>query len=114
MRPAVGLPGAAGNEEVLPEDYQNVEIPCSSIARSSEVVKETTHGQRFKRLEDLVDLFVGRGLTLDTPKITTCYFGVGAATVATALEIAGCRATRVYAGSLIDYAHMTGQSHPVR
>jgi hypothetical protein len=37
-----------------------------------------------------------------------CYFGVGAAAVATALELAGYVPARVYAGSVIEYAQRVG------
>src|SRR5262245_52308353 len=39
----------ASNNGVLPDDYGAVEIPCASIVRSTEVVEETDHGQRFRR-----------------------------------------------------------------
>jgi 3-mercaptopyruvate sulfurtransferase SseA len=86
------------NHGILPEDYRTVEIPCTCIVRSPEVVEETPHGQRFRQPAQLAALLAERRVSSHANK------SVGAAVVATALEIAGCGPTRVYAGSLIEYA----------
>jgi 3-mercaptopyruvate sulfurtransferase SseA len=57
--------------------------------KSTEVVEETANGLRFKQPADLAHLFAARVADPACPTITTCYFGVGAAAVATALELAG-------------------------
>jgi thiosulfate/3-mercaptopyruvate sulfurtransferase len=98
----------ASNRGVLPEDYEAAEIPCACTARSSEVVEETAYGLRFRQPDELAALFAARGVDPQRSKITTCYFGVGAAVVATALEIAHYAPASVYAGSIVDYAQRNG------
>ena len=98
----------AGNRGVLPEAYAAVEIPCPCVARSTEVVEETAYGLRFKQPDELAALFAARGVDRQRCKITTCYFGVGAAVVATALDIAHYGPARVYAGSIVEYAQRNG------
>ena len=96
--------GLPDNHGVLPEDYRTVEIPCTCIVRSPEVVEEAPHGHRFRKPPRLAALLAERRVSSHANKIATCYFGVGAAVVATAFEIAGWGPVRVYAGSLIEYA----------
>jgi thiosulfate/3-mercaptopyruvate sulfurtransferase len=93
-----------GNDLFLPPDYAGLEIPCGAVLRSGEVVEESAAGQRFKRPEELARLCDARGIDRTRAKITTCYFGVGASVVATALELAGRAPARVYTGSLVDWS----------
>jgi 3-mercaptopyruvate sulfurtransferase SseA len=93
-----------GNDAVLPPDYAGLEIPCGAVLRSGEVVEESAAGQRFRRPEELARLCDARGIDRPRAKITTCYFGVGASVVATALELAGRAPARVYGGSLVDWS----------
>jgi 3-mercaptopyruvate sulfurtransferase SseA len=92
------------NYGVLPEDYQTIEIPCTCIVRPPEVVEETPRRQWFRQPARIAALLAERRVRSHATKIATCYFGVGAAVVATAFEIAGSEPARVYAGSLIEYA----------
>ena len=92
-----------GNHGVFPEDYRGVEIPCTCIVRSPEVVEDGPDGQRFGDPAHLAALLAERGVSSSANKIAACRFGIGAAVVATALEIVGCGPSGVCAGSLIDY-----------
>jgi thiosulfate/3-mercaptopyruvate sulfurtransferase len=100
------------NAGVLPPDYEGIAIPCLVRISSSDVVVEAGAGQRFKSASDLDALALQAGLVRSRPVITTCYFGVGAAVVATALEIAGWGGLRVHGGSLVEYAIRNGHVCP--
>ena len=94
----------ASNQGVLPADYEGLEVPASAFVPSTGVVEELGAGLQFKSAGKLGDVLRAAGIDPGRPMITTCYFGVGASVVATALEIAGFGSARVHAGSLVEYA----------
>jgi thiosulfate/3-mercaptopyruvate sulfurtransferase len=93
-----------GNEGVLPADYAGLAIPAAAQVSSSAVLEPVGAGLRFRRDHALVRIFGEAGVAARRPKVATCYFGVGASVVATAMEIAGYGPARVYPGSLVEYA----------
>lgn len=102
----------ATNTGVLPPDYEDLAIPCATRIPSTDVVADAGMGQRFRPPGEL-DALAGRaGLVRSRAVIATCYFGVGAAVVATALEIAGWGGARVHAGSLVEHAVRSGRVRP--
>jgi thiosulfate/3-mercaptopyruvate sulfurtransferase len=96
------------NEGVLPADYAGLSIPAAVQVSSSAVVEPIGAGLRFQREHELVRIFAEAGVDAGRLKVTTCYFGLGASVVATALEIAAYGPVRVYPGSLVDYAVRQG------
>jgi 3-mercaptopyruvate sulfurtransferase SseA len=68
------------------------------------VVEEAGAGLQFRPAGGIGAALRAAGIDPGRPTITTCYFGVGASVVATALEIAGFGGARVHAGSLVEYA----------
>jgi thiosulfate/3-mercaptopyruvate sulfurtransferase len=96
------------NEGILPDAYAGLAVPAGCTVPSGSVLDDAGAGMRFKAPEDLRHLFAAAGTNTACRKITTCYFGLGASVVATALEIAGEEQVRVHAGSLIEDAALSG------
>jgi len=96
------------NRDVLPSDYVGLEVPATVYLPSSCVLEPADEALRFRRGSELCEIFKGAGIDSGGWKITTCYFGLGASVVATALEIAGFDPVLVYPGSLIEYAVKEG------
>jgi thiosulfate/3-mercaptopyruvate sulfurtransferase len=102
----------AGNAGVLPPDYEGLEVPAGARVPSAAVVEDAGAGQRFRPAHELRRLLAQAGVDPARPKLATCYFGLGAAVVATAVEIAGWGGVRVHAGSLVEHAVRTGKVRP--
>ena len=96
------------NQGVLPSDYVGLEVPAATYVSSSCVVESADEALLFRRGSELREIFKGAGINPRGLKITTCYFGLGASVVATALEIAGLDPVLVYPGSLVEYAVKEG------
>lgn len=96
------------NRDVLPSDYVGLEVPATAYLSSSCVLEPADEVLRFRRGSELREIFKGAGIDPRGWKITTCYFGLGASVVATALEIAGFDPVLVYPGSLVEYAVKEG------
>jgi len=92
------------NEAVLPARYRGVAIPAHVVLRPHEVLLETTAGLEFRSPSHLQALGRARGLDTAATVITTCHFGLAAATVATALELAGLGCPHADADSLLGWA----------
>jgi thiosulfate/3-mercaptopyruvate sulfurtransferase len=99
---------APSNEGILPEAYLDLAVPASLAIPSQSVLTDFGAGMRFKARRDLRHVFEDAGIDPARPKMTTCYFGLGASVVATALEIAGVEQVSVHAGSLLEYAALYG------
>jgi thiosulfate/3-mercaptopyruvate sulfurtransferase len=99
------------NRDVLPSDYVGLEVPATAYLSSSGVLEAADEVLRFRRGPELREIFQGAGIDPRGLKITTCYFGLGASVVATALEIAGFDPVLVYPGSLVEYALKQGLVH---
>ena len=95
------------NDGVLPPRFAAVAIPATAVLRPGEVIEETASGARFRDADALRALATARGLADGRAVIVTCHFGVGAAVVATALELAGVADVRVDAASLLGWAALT-------
>ncbi len=100
----------ASNVGVLPERFADVAIPADVVLRAGEVVAETAAGQRFAPAPAIRRLALERGLDDAMPAIATCHFGLAAAAVATALEIAGLPRPQVDAASLVGWAEVQAPS----
>ncbi len=94
----------ASNDVILPARFAEVEIPTDVVLRPGEVVVEAAEGQRFRSPAELAAIARTRGIARNRPSIITCHFGLGAAAVATALEIAGHPAPAVDAASILGWA----------
>lgn len=92
------------NEGLLPPDYVGLEIPAPVHVPSSCVVEPADDALRYKREAELRAILKDAGVSPRGLKITTCYFGLGASVVSTALEIAAFAPILVYPGSLVEYA----------
>jgi thiosulfate/3-mercaptopyruvate sulfurtransferase len=93
-----------GNRGFLPLDYVGLAVPATAYVSSSCVLESADEALRFRSGPELRDILKGAGINPRGLKITTCYFGLGASVVATALEIAGFDPVNVYPGSLVEYA----------
>jgi len=102
------------NEGVLPARFAEVAIPATAVLRPGEVIEETVDGARFKDAPALRALAVARGLAPGRPVIVTCHFGVGAAVVATALELAGVADVRVDRDSVLGWAALNPRAGSAR
>ncbi|MGF1562263.1 MAG: sulfurtransferase [Geminicoccaceae bacterium] len=102
---------APTNADILPDRYGRSAIASAAVLRPHEVVEEAGLGLRFRRTDALAQAIESRLGEAPAPWITWCHFGVGAAVVATALEIASFQAVRCYAGSLIDYESRNNGMH---
>jgi thiosulfate/3-mercaptopyruvate sulfurtransferase len=100
------------NEGFLPPDYVGLEIPAAAHVPSNDVLKPADDALRFRREPELREIFGRAGIDRRALKLTTCYFGLGASVVATALEIAGFDPVLVYPGSLVEYAVKAGWVRP--
>ena len=96
------------NEGVLPADYAGLAVPAAVYVSSSGVLEPAGAGLRFKSERELARIFGDAGVDAGRLKITTCYFGLGASVVATALEITAYGPVCVYPGSLVEYAVRRG------
>jgi 3-mercaptopyruvate sulfurtransferase SseA len=96
------------NQGFLPPDYLGLEIPAAAHVPSSCVVEPADDALRFRRGPELREIFESAGINPRGLKITTCYFGLGASVVATALEIAALDPVLVCPGSLVEYAIKEG------
>jgi 3-mercaptopyruvate sulfurtransferase SseA len=96
------------NQDILPPDYVGLEVPAATDVPSSCVIESVGDALRFRREPELRAILEGAGIASRGLKITTCYFGLGASVVATALEIAGFDPVLVYPGSLVEYAVREG------
>jgi thiosulfate/3-mercaptopyruvate sulfurtransferase len=103
---------APSNTGVLPRDYEDLTIPTSAFVSSASVVEEAGAGLRFKPAADLRQLLLEAGIDPERPKITSCYFGLGASVVATAIELAGLGPVTAHPGSLVEWAVRTGRVRP--
>ncbi|NBB71434.1 MAG: hypothetical protein GVY33_14125 [Alphaproteobacteria bacterium] len=102
------------NDGVLPPRFAEVVIPATAVLRPGEVIEETVDGARFKDADALRALAVARGLAPGRPVIVTCHFGVGAAVVATALELAGVADVRVDRDSVLGWAALNPRAGSAR
>ena len=93
-----------GNAGLLPARYADVAIPADAVLRPGEVIAERAEGARFHDRGTLRALAAHRGLLDARAVLVTCHFGVGAAVVATALEIAGRSDVGVDAASILGWA----------
>lgn len=100
------------NADILPADYAALAVPVSAFVPPGSVLDASGAGARFATAASLRATFRQAGLDPSRPKVTSCYFGLGASVVATALEIAGEGAVRVHAGSLVEYAVRIGLVRP--
>jgi len=100
------------NEGVLPPRYARVRIPATAELRPGEVIEETAGVPRLRPAAALHALAATRGLADGRPVIVTCHFGVGAAVVATALELAGVGDVRVDAASVLGWGRGPGGAQP--
>jgi thiosulfate/3-mercaptopyruvate sulfurtransferase len=91
------------NAGVLPPRFRHVAIPAPTVLRPGDVVEETATGSRFRAPSGLRERVAASGLADAEAVIVTCHFGVGAAVVATALEIAGVEGVRVDVDSLLGW-----------
>jgi len=96
------------NQGILPPDYIGLDVPAATWVSSIRVIEPAGDALRFRREPDLRQIFDCAGVDSRGLKITTCYFGLGASVVATALEIAGFDRVLVYPGSLVEYAVREG------
>jgi thiosulfate/3-mercaptopyruvate sulfurtransferase len=92
------------NEGILPPRFAAVHVPATAVLRPGEVLAETAAGPRFRAAKELRELAAARGLADGAAVVVTCHFGVGAAVVAAALEIAGVADVRVDAASVLGWA----------
>ena len=92
------------NQGFLPSDYAGLEVPAAVHVPSNAVLEPAEEALRFRREPELREIFESAGIDRRAIKLTTCYFGLGASVVATALEIAGFAPVLVYPGSLVEYA----------
>lgn len=92
------------NQGFLPLDYVGLEVPAAAHVPSNGVLEPADDALRFRREPELREIFVTAGIDRRAFKVTTCYFGMGASVVATALEIAAFDPVLVYQGSLVEYA----------
>ncbi|MFP4269536.1 MAG: hypothetical protein ACLFTL_03095, partial [Alphaproteobacteria bacterium] len=93
----------ASNAGILPERYAEMALPAGAVLRPGEVLEDRGLGQRFRPAAAIRELATARGIG-PGPVIVTCHFGVGAAVVATALELAGVGDVRVDAASVLGWA----------
>jgi thiosulfate/3-mercaptopyruvate sulfurtransferase len=96
------------NAGVLPARFDDVAIPADVALRPGEVLVETAAGMGFRAPEALRRRATARGLADGRRVIVTCHFGVGAAVVATALELAGIDRVQVDADSVLGWAGASG------
>jgi thiosulfate/3-mercaptopyruvate sulfurtransferase len=96
------------NEGVLPAEYAGLAVPAAVHVSSSGMLEPAGAGLRFKSERELARIFGDAGVDAGRLKITTCYFGLGASVVATALEIAAYGPVCVYPGSVVEYAVRQG------
>jgi thiosulfate/3-mercaptopyruvate sulfurtransferase len=101
------------NEGILPPRFAGIAIPTPVALRPGEVIEETANGMRWRESRPLRALAETRGLEVARPAIVTCHFGVGAAVVATALELAGIRDVRVDAASVLGWGTGPSDAQPV-
>ena len=92
----------------LPEDYGNVDAPSTHHISYAEIIQDRGFWQDFKEPSSLAALFNRNGITGDRPIVTHCYFGMAAANMMTALELAGFPRGQIYAGGVIDYGVKSG------
>jgi thiosulfate/3-mercaptopyruvate sulfurtransferase len=92
---------APTNAGILPERFAEVDIVADVALRPSEVIDENAAGPRFKPAWAIRALAAERGLDDAGPTIAFCHFGLAAATVATALEMAGLPRPRVDTASVL-------------
>lgn len=92
----------------LPADYWPVSIPATHRIGYGEIIEDKGFWQEFQDTESLSALFNTHGLRSDCTIITHCYFGMAAANMMTALELAGYPRGHIYAGGIIDYAVKSG------
>ena len=100
------------NQGFLPSDYAGLEVPAAAHVPSNAVLEPAEEALRFRREPELREIFDTAGIDRRAFKVTTCYFGMGASVVATALEIAGFDPVLVYPGSLVEYAVREGLVQP--
>jgi thiosulfate/3-mercaptopyruvate sulfurtransferase len=100
------------NQGFLPPDYVGLEVPAAAHVPSNGVLESADDALRFRREPELREMFESAGIDRRALKVTTCYFGLGASVVATALEIAGFDPVLVYPGSLVEYAVKEGLLQP--
>ena len=79
---------------------------------SNGVLEQADDALRFRRETELRTIFDRAGIDRPALKLTSCYFGLGASVVATALEIAKFEPVLVYPGSLVEYAVKAGLVQP--
>jgi thiosulfate/3-mercaptopyruvate sulfurtransferase len=96
------------NQGFLPSDYVGLEIPSGAHVPSNRVLEPVADALRLRREPELREIFESAGIDHRGLKLTTCYFGLGASVVATALEVAGFDPVLVYPGSLVEYAVKDG------
>lgn len=77
------------NTGILPERFADVAFEADAVLRPSAVLVDDATGQRFAATEAVRSAAEAAGLTTGRRLLARCHFGVGAAVVATALEIAG-------------------------
>jgi 3-mercaptopyruvate sulfurtransferase SseA len=92
------------NQGFLPPDYVGLEVPAAAHVPSDGVLEPADDALRFRREPELREIFDTAGIDRPALKVTTCYFGMGASVVATALEIAAFDPVLAYPGSLVEYA----------
>jgi len=102
------------NDGVLPPRFADVTVPTTAVLRPGEVIEETASGARFKGADELRELAAARGLADGRRAIVTCHFGVGAAVVATALELAGVADVRVDRDSVLGWAALSPRAGSAR
>jgi len=102
------------NDGVLPPRFAGVEIPATAVLRPGEVIEETVGGARFRGAGELRALAAARGLDRGRPVIVTCHFGLAAAVVATALELAGVAEVRVDRESVLGWAALSPRAGSAR
>ena len=100
------------NRGFLPSGYAGLEMPAAAHVPSNGVLEPADDALRFRREPELREIFDTAGVDRRAFKVTTCYFGMGASVVATALEIAGFDPVLVYPGSLVEYAVKAGWVRP--
>lgn len=90
---------------ILGPAYADTAVPFAVRLPAGAVLRETCAGQRLASPTAIAAAAVAAGLTPGRPTIVACHFGVAAAAVATALQLAG------WANVAVDRASVLGRAH---
>ena len=99
------------NAEILPTRYADVVVPADAVLRPGEVLSERHGAMAFRAPGEIARLARERGIA-EAPGavVAACHFGVGAAVVATALEVAGLPRPAVDAAGVLGWARHQARS----